>query len=115
MNGSARARFWVYLVLAGFGFVTAMVFNGLAVMTGADYGTALTASPANWVFTFDLGTVAVAAAIFIIVEGRRIGMRRAWLLVPLSGVTAIAFVFPLFLALRERHLSGLSEVPKTPA
>lgn len=105
MNASARARFWIYLTLAMLGFVTAMVMNGIAITTGANYGTALTSSAANWVFTSDLGIVAVAAAIFIIVEGRRIGMRHSWLVVLLACVTAIACAFPLFLALRERQLA----------
>jgi hypothetical protein len=32
-------------------------------------------------------------------------MKRTWILVLLSGITAMAFVFPMFLALRERHLA----------
>jgi uncharacterized membrane protein len=30
-----------------------------------------------------------------------------WLYILLSGVTAMAFTFPLFMAMRERHLSKL--------
>jgi hypothetical protein len=56
------------------------------------------------VLTYDLGIVAVAGVIFMFVEAKRIGMKRVWVLVLLSGITAMAFVFPLFLALRERHL-----------
>ncbi|WP_309710191.1 DUF2834 domain-containing protein [Pseudolysinimonas sp.] len=44
--------------------------------------------------------------VFIVIEGRRIGMRHAWLFPPLSAVTATAFAMPLFLALRERKLSA---------
>jgi uncharacterized membrane protein len=50
--------------------------------------------------------VAVAAGAFIVVEGRRIGMRRAWIFLPLAAVTAAAFAIPLFLALRERKLAA---------
>ena len=42
---------------------------------------------------------------FYVVEGRRLGMRRAWVLVPLTFLLALAFTFPLFLALRERALA----------
>ncbi|MET0296606.1 MAG: DUF2834 domain-containing protein, partial [Microbacterium sp.] len=47
---------------------------------------------------------AVAGAVFIVVEARRLGMKRAWLYIALSLVTAFAFTFPLFLAMRQRAL-----------
>ena len=74
-------------------------------MTGQDYGSAWTASAVDLVLTYDLGIVAVAGVIFMFVEAKRIGMKKVWILVLLSGITAMAFVFPLFLALRERKLS----------
>ncbi|MDQ1113436.1 hypothetical protein QE418_002884 [Microbacterium testaceum] len=52
--------------------------------------------------------MAVAGSIFIIVEGRRLGMRFTWLYVVLSGVTAFAFTFPLFLAMRQRRITALA-------
>lgn len=73
-------------------------------MYGQDYGTAWTATAVDLVLTYDLGIVAIAGVIFMFVEGKRIGMTRIWVLVLLSGITAMAFVFPLFLALRERHI-----------
>lgn len=100
-----KPLFWVYLLLAITGLVTAWVFNYLAVVEGQDYGSAWTASAVDLVLTYDLGIVAIAGAIFMIFEGRRIGLKRVWLLLLLSGITAMAFVFPLFLALRERKLA----------
>lgn len=73
-------------------------------MNNQDYGTAWTATAVDLVLTYDLGIVAVTGVIFMFVEAKRIGMKRIWVLVLLSGITAMAFVFPLFLALRERHL-----------
>jgi hypothetical protein len=32
-------------------------------------------------------------------------MKRVWPYIALSGVTAMAFTFPLFLAMRERHMA----------
>jgi hypothetical protein len=96
---------WVYLLLSITGLVTAWVYNYLAVIEGQDYGSAWTATAVDLVLTYDLGIVAIAGAIFMIVEGRRIGLKRVWLLLLLSGITAMAFVFPLFLALRERELT----------
>jgi len=101
---SGRLMVWVYLTLAAAGLITAWIFNYLAVMNGEDYGQAWTATAVDLVATFDLGIVAVAGVIFMFAEAARIGMKRVWVLVLLSGVTAMAFVFPLFLALRERHL-----------
>jgi hypothetical protein len=103
---NSKALYWTYLVLAGLGLITAWVFNGLAVMNGEDYATAWTATAVDLVLTYDLGIVAIAGAIFMITEGSRLGMKRVWILILLSGITAMAFVFPLFLALRERHLAA---------
>ncbi|MGN6502397.1 MAG: DUF2834 domain-containing protein [Pseudolysinimonas sp.] len=55
--------------------------------------------------------LAIASGVFIVIEGRRLGMRRAWLFLPLAAVTAAAFAVPLFLALRERRLM----TPESPA
>ena len=63
------------------------------------------ANPAVTSLSIDLLVAASAASIFIIIEGRRVGIRRPWLYVIASFVTAIAFTFPLFLAVRERHLA----------
>lgn len=79
--------------------------NALAVLNREDYGTAWTATAVDLVLTYDLGIVAVAGVIFMFTEASRIGMKRVWILVVVSGITAMAFVFPLFLALRERHLA----------
>lgn len=82
-----------------------MVFNGIAVMNGENYGLAWTGSAVDWVLTSDLSIVAIAAGIFMVVEARRIGLKRVWIYLVLSGFTAMAFTFPLFLAMRERHLA----------
>lgn len=97
--------FWVYLTLSIAGLITAWVFNYQAVMNGEDYGRAWTATAVDLVATYDLGIVAVAGVVFMFTESARIGMKRTWILVVLSGITAMAFVFPMYLALRERHLA----------
>ncbi|MCC6854689.1 MAG: DUF2834 domain-containing protein, partial [Microbacteriaceae bacterium] len=61
--------------------------------------------------------VAVAGCILIVVESRRLGMRGAWLYIVLSGLTAFAFTFPLFLAMRQRRLTAIAtdaqQLPRT--
>jgi hypothetical protein len=100
-----KPLYWIYLALAAAGLVTAWIFNALAVMNGEDYGQAWTATAVDLVLTYDLGIVAIAGVIFMFVESKRVGLKGVWILVALSGITAMAFVFPLFLALRERKLT----------
>lgn len=105
MNRASTIRFWTYIVLSIAGLITAWVFNGIAVMNGEDYGAAWTGSAVDMVLTTDLSIVAIASVIFMITEARRLGMKRVWLYILLSGFTAMAFTFPLFLAMRERALA----------
>lgn len=106
MTRQATVRFWMYLSLAIIGFVTAMVFNGLAVVEQADYLDAWFGSAVDWVLSADLSVVAIALVVFMLTEAKRIGLKRVWLYILLSGVTAMAFTVPLFFAMRERHLGG---------
>jgi hypothetical protein len=96
----------VYLLLAVTGLVGTWTWNVRAVLDGADVLAGLAAG-GPWVSSFstDLLVVAIAAVAFMVVEGRRIGMRRVWILVVLAPLVALAFAFPLFLALRDRHLA----------
>lgn len=107
MNKQATVRFWIFITLAIIGFVTAMVFNGIAVMNGENYATAWFGTAVDWVLSADLTVVAIASVVFMLAEARRIGLKRVWLYIALSGVTAMAFTFPLFLAMRERRLAEI--------
>ena len=64
-------------------------------------------SAVDWVLSVDLLVVGAAVAIFMISEARRLGMKRVWVYFLLSGMTAIAFTFPLFMFFRERKLLSL--------
>lgn len=102
----------VYLALAIAGLVGTWIFNALAIIQLRDYlGDLVTSGPAVSSITVDLLVVAVAGCVFIVVEARRLGMRRAWLYIVLSGLTAFAFTFPLFLAMRQRRLTALARIP----
>jgi predicted alpha/beta superfamily hydrolase len=95
-------RSTIYFVLAALGLITAWVLNGIATMQGANYLTAWFSTPVDWVLSVDLLIVALAVAILMIYEANRLGMKRVWLYFLLSGITALAFTFPLFMAFRER-------------
>ena len=103
-----KSMFWLYLVLSAIGLVTAWIFNALAVVNGQDYATAWFGTAVDWVLSADFTVVAVAVVVFMISEARRLRMKRVWLYILLSGVTAMAFTFPLFMAMRERQLGKIS-------
>jgi hypothetical protein len=99
----------VYLGLAIAGLVGTWWFNALAIIQLRDFIGDLTSSgPAVSSITVDLLVVAVAGSVFLIVEARRLGMRFGWLYVAASGITAFAFTFPLFLAMRQRRMNQLA-------
>ena len=102
-----NARFTFFLVLSMSGLITALVFNGIASVTGQDYIGAWFGSAVDLVLSTDLLIVAIAGSAFMIFEAKRLGMKRVWLYILASGVTAFAFTFPLFLAMRERKLAQL--------
>lgn len=99
----------VYLALAVIGLVWTALLNVWSVVEARDYlGDLFGSGPAVSSIGVDLLVVAVAGCILIVVEARRLRMRRAWLYIVLSGVTAFAFTFPLFLAMRQRRLTAQS-------
>lgn len=73
---------------------------------GGDLSSFLTdpfVNPAATFLTLDALIVAFAALVFMIVEGRRLGMRWLWVYVVLVFAVAVSVAFPLFLA--ARHLT----------
>jgi len=104
-----HARFVFFLILSLVGLITAWVFNGIASVTGQNYLDAWFGLAVDWVLSLDILIVAIAGSAFMIFEARKLGMKRVWLYVLLSGVTAFAFTFPLFLAMRERKLAALAD------
>lgn len=97
-----RALF--FFILSGLGLITAWYFNGIAVMNAQDYLAAWFGTEVDWVLSIDLTIVAIAGSAFMIFEAKRLGMKRVWLYLLLSGITAMAATFPFFLAMRELKL-----------
>ena len=106
-----HARFLFFLILSIIGLITAWIFNGVAAVTGQDYLNAWFGSAVDWVLSVDLLIVAIAGSALMIFEAQRLGLKRVWLYILLSGITAFAFTFPLFLAMRERKLAELETEP----
>jgi len=100
----------VFLVLAIAGLVGTWTYNIFAIIERNDFiGDWFGSGPAVSSLTMDLLIMAVAGCVFIVIEGRRQGMKHLWAYIVFSGITAIAFTFPLFLANRERRLQQLVE------
>ena len=96
-----------WLVLAIVGLIGTWTFNALAIVQLRDFiGDWVNSGPAVSSLTVDLLIVAVAGSILMVVEARRLGMRFVWLYIVGSAITAFAFTFPLFLAMRERRLAA---------
>jgi low affinity Fe/Cu permease len=113
-----NSRAIVFLILAIAGLVGTWTYNIIAIIEQRDFfGDWFGSGPAVGSLTMDLLIMAVAACAFIVIEGRRLGMRHLWAYIVFAGITAIAFTFPLFLANRERHLqrsaATAAEAPAT--
>lgn len=103
----------IWLILAIVGLVGTWTNNVLAIIGKRDFiGDWVNSGPAVTSLTIDLLIAAVAGSIFMIVEGRRLGMKLGWLYVVGAGFTAFAFTFPLFLANRERTLAEQRVTPQ---
>jgi Terpene cyclase DEP1 len=74
--------------------------NSLMDFVNAAYVNAAAASLSN-----DLLFIAIAASMFMAIEGRRVGVRFVWLYLVLSGLIAISVTFPLFLLARHLKIS----------
>lgn len=74
--------------------------NSILDFVQAAYVNAATASLSN-----DLFLMAGAACIFMVIEGRRVGVRYVWLYLVFSGLIAISVTFPLFLLARQIKLA----------
>jgi hypothetical protein len=89
------------------GLSTAWYFNTMAIVKAQDYLGSWFGSEVDLVLSLDLLVTAFAAVPFMFIESKRIGMKHVVWYALSSFVTAIAFVFPFWLAMRELHLSKL--------
>jgi predicted alpha/beta superfamily hydrolase len=100
----ANKRALFFFILSGVGLITAWYYNGIAVMKSQDYLAAWFGTEVDLVLSIDLLIVAIAGSAFMVMEAKRLGMRRVWLYIALSGITAMAATFPFFMAMRELKL-----------
>jgi hypothetical protein len=97
---------FIYLGLAVVGLIGTWTWNIQAILQARDFiGDWTLSGPAVSSLTTDLLVAAIAGSILILVEAKRAGIRGGWAFVLGGLVTAFAFTFPLFLAVRERKLA----------
>ncbi len=105
INRNHKATF--FFVVAFVGLTTAWYFNTVAILKAQDYFGSWFGSEVDLVLSLDLLVTAFAAVPFMFIESKRIGMKHVVWYALSSFITAIAFVFPFWLAMRELHLSKL--------
>jgi hypothetical protein len=111
INRNHKATF--FFVVAFVGLITAWYFNTMAILKAQDYLGSWFGSEVDLVLSLDLLVTAFAAVLFMFIESKRIGMKHVVWYALSSFVTAIAFVFPFWLAMRELHLSKLERTTGT--
>lgn len=100
------SRSITYLFLSIIGLFGTWYFNLISIKIGSDFIADWTSTPAVSSAAVDLIVTASAASVFIFFESKRLKIKYGWLFIVGSFITAIAFTFPLFLAIRERKLKS---------
>jgi hypothetical protein len=112
INRNHRATF--FFAVSAVGLVTAWYLNTIAILKAQDYFGAWFGSEVDMVLALDLLITAFAAVPFMFIESKRIGMKNIVWYALSSFITAIAFVFPFWLGMRELHLSKLERQAISP-
>lgn len=110
---SSRILAAVYFALAIGGLIGTWYFNFQFAGSDSDLGylEAWFVNAASSSAAMDIIVTALAANVFFIREGLRLGWGKwSWVLIPVTYLVALAFVFPLFLALRELRLARPSPI-----
>jgi len=109
VTGARKVRAAFYFAVSAAGLLGTWTWNLISIAENRNFvGDWVSNGPAVASLGLDILIAAIAASIFMIVEGRRLKMRFLWAYVALIPIAAFAFAFPLFLAMRERALPTLN-------
>lgn len=117
MTTNRRILIGVYAAIAVVALLATWSQN-LASMNGSSFPMGfledLKANAATRSITVDIVLFFLAAAIFMVYEARRLGIRYVWAYIVGGMLIAISVTFPLFLIARERRLAATDQAgPKT--
>lgn len=105
MTRADKVLCWIYAAIA----VAALVGTQWAlvdILSESPSWSALTDGPIATFITIDLLALALVATIFMVVEGRRLKLRRLWVYIVLTFAVAASVALPLFLIARTRNLAA---------
>ena len=98
---TALQIFWAVCAIAG---LISVGWASSHTPGAAGFFADLGASWSAITVSLDLLFLGIPAAAFAVIESRRLGMRFAWIWIPLAIPLPGAFLIPLFFLLRERAL-----------
>lgn len=103
-----------YLIAAGLGLLLPYLVLALFLReNGFDlvlFAEQMFASNVATFFVMDVLISSVVLWIFIFTEGRKVGMQNLWVYVLANLLVGVSFALPLFLYVREGHLSQAKPV-----
>ena len=105
---------WIYLGLAAAALVgtwreNLAFFSESGTTSPRAFIEACFANHAAASISIDILFFGLAAFVFMSVEAKRLGIRFLWLYVVLSFLIAVSVMFPIFMAVRQRHLAQRGE------
>ena len=116
MSTSRKLLCAVYAVIAVAALIATWSQN-VAYLGGGnlfvDFWRDTRVNPASQSITVDIALFFLAAAVFMVIEARRHGIRFVWAYIAGGLLIAISVTFPLFLIARELKL-GAADTPRLP-
>ena len=88
-----------------------LAYMGPGPHGGGNFMSDLKVNPAARSITIDIGWFLFAAAILMVREARRVGVRFVWAYIALAFAIAISVTFPLFLIAREIRMASDKPAP----
>ncbi|MCP5017291.1 DUF2834 domain-containing protein [Ketobacter alkanivorans] len=115
MQQATGKLFYLYLALGVMALVLTWVHLGSYMGKGIVDANILfwkdalfNANPASTFLAVDILFFALVGNIWMVIESRRLQMKFVWVYVAIGTFIGISFGFPLFLAMREKHLAAIS-------
>ena len=106
LTSTDKALCAVYAVLGLAALIGTQVVLVSYIRTDGNLMDDVVANGASTFSLIDLLAVAFVGLVFMVAEGRRLGMRFLWVYVVVTFAVAISVALPAFLIARQVHLAG---------